>query len=831
MNYRNFALLTVFILAALSLGLLFGFVGGTRAAVYDTPSSPDIDPTVTDVQPASAPNDINTPIVIQGTGFSATLSGTQVITAPTVYLGDEGLVDVIWANTTTLSATVPWGLVPEVYSLTVVNPDGISATLQNAFTVTQGFGVFTTGGPYGGMTVQLKQKPDDPTSIYAAMYGVGLFISEDAGENWELIADQDYAYQLDFDSEDSNVLYMSAESLSRSMDNGASWKPLLEDFHFQNGCYQSYAVAHPDQKGYVYAGIGSCRSIPLEPDEGGVYFSTDYGDNWVARNTSLSDRDIQALAIHPLTPTIMLAGTFDGDLFYSTNSGTNWTWSTQLTGTVSRLYFNPYETLEAWAISRTDTDPHAGGEGYLYRSTNLVDWETFAMNIQPGGPAHAQMDFLPASVWLASGSVYSTTDSGVNWNEIYSPIRGANSIAISPDNPQIIFMGTDYGIEKTTNGGGSWQAANEGLAALVPYAITVSPDDPDTVYVKTHQDIFVSFSGGNEWLALDHSDGTYPGGTDLAVDRFQGTQLYLTFECQGEFCIDTSPDGGATWNVVTSTLPLVYTDKRCGSYVITPSPHTPGQVLVGASLTPPNGGEYSGIFYRSDDYGASWSYITLTQTISRITELAYDAFNPNLIFAGTDGTGLWRSTDGGDNWAHVPISNTLSPVSVAAIATHPDIPDKVYLRSYSFATTSNPEPEMWVSEDTGDTWQPLAYVFIGVDLLVSPPIPDQIAYTLYTGGADRNIADSSGLYQSYNDGQSWQSIPGAPRPEILTAASDGERSIIYLGTPGGLAASAGGETTFSDDAVLSNVTIFGGGVYRLTMLLPTDWVYLPIIVR
>jgi len=60
-----------------------------------------------------------------------------VATAPTVYLGDQGLVEVIWVDTATLSATVPWGLVPQAYSLTVVNPDGISATLSSAFTVTK----------------------------------------------------------------------------------------------------------------------------------------------------------------------------------------------------------------------------------------------------------------------------------------------------------------------------------------------------------------------------------------------------------------------------------------------------------------------------------------------------------------------------------------------------------------------------------------------------------------------------------------------------------------------------------------------------------------------
>ena len=158
------------------------------------------------------------------------------------------------------------------------------------------------------------------------------------------------------------------------------------------------------------------------------------------------------------------------------------------------------------------------------------------------------------------------------------------------------------------------------------------------------------------------------------------------------------------------------------------------------------------------------------------------------------------------------------------IAVHPNVPGKVYVRAFSYANTPNPEPELWVSEDSGDTWQPMAYVFLGVDLLVAPPLPGHPPYTLYTGC-------EKGLCRSTDDGNTWDIIEGVPRPEILTAASDGRRSVIYLGVPGGLAYQAGGQTISLPNAITGDVTIMGGGVYRLTMLLPTDWVYLPLIVR
>ena len=130
-------------------------------------------PTVIAVDPATAANDIDTPVTITGAGFSA---------VPTASLGSTALKDVTWVSSTTLTATVPWGLDPGTYTLTVVNPDGGTATLASAFTVTQGIGQWNGGNLFGGEVRQILMKPDDPNTLYAPAYGItGLFRSEDAG--------------------------------------------------------------------------------------------------------------------------------------------------------------------------------------------------------------------------------------------------------------------------------------------------------------------------------------------------------------------------------------------------------------------------------------------------------------------------------------------------------------------------------------------------------------------------------------------------------------------------------------------------------------------------
>ena len=103
------------------------------------------------------------------------------------------LEDLDLKNSTSLNAAVPWGLDPGVYTLTVTNPDAQSGSLAGAFTITQGFGHWTSDGPFGGAVTTLLVDPANTSTLYAALQsptspiGIGLFRSTDGGTSWEMI--------------------------------------------------------------------------------------------------------------------------------------------------------------------------------------------------------------------------------------------------------------------------------------------------------------------------------------------------------------------------------------------------------------------------------------------------------------------------------------------------------------------------------------------------------------------------------------------------------------------------------------------------------------------
>lgn len=790
------------------------------------------------VEPAIAPNDVDTEIHITGTGFADT---------PQVLLGESVLTDVSWLSETELIAVVPWGMAAGDYDLTVINPDEVSATWDNVFTVMDGFGEFITNGPYGGQAVQMALQPGNPSTVYGIMWEAGLFMSEDGGDNWAQIHDHNGGLQLDFDAEDPNILYFGSSELYRSMDNGQTWVNLKTIFQSM-ACSVCYPAAHPKNAGVVYSAMGSCGDWDLDEGQGGVYYSTNHGDEWkrfdyweLDEVQEDDDYNIKSLAVRadpdPNNENVtLIAGTYNGKILYSEDSGNTWQEGGQLGGTVNRIFINPDQTqLQIWAITRGNEPGVNLGEAKVYRSNDMKVWDEIEeLDIFPGGgTSQAQMAFTDDSIWLASNHLYRFDFAGESWEEVEGVHSMPLAVTISPENSNVIYVGSDFGVHKSEDGGIEWIEKNQGLSALVPRDIAVSSQDPDTLFVKTHQGIFKSQDAGNSWQYLDYGAGGFPGGKGLmAVDPFDDNRIYLNNGCEGEFCIDISENGGWDWETIKAEVPEKYVEWKFETYAVTPSPHIRGRVVVGASFEDELLGVYEGVFYIGDynDVSENWdfNYVDLPKTteIDRITDIVFDAFDPDLLYAATHSTGLWRSENGGQTWESIPIEEMQPPIKIEDIAIHPDTADRAYIRASSTAETDNPEPELWVSDDRGETWQPITYVFLGVDLVVSPPTPGNLFYSLFTGC-------EAGLCRSYDMGQTWSPIEGVPRPEILSAVTDGERSILYMGTPGGLVNTAEEGTALSrEDTIPGLGSISGGGVYRLTQRLgDITQIYLPMIGR
>ena len=157
-------------------------------------------------------------------------------------------------------------------------------------------------------------------------------------------------------------------------------------------------------------------------------------------NTDLTNKDVYTLAIDPVNPNTLYAGTYGGGVFKSTNGGGNWA---------------PINTdLTSAYINSLAADP-----------------------VNP--------NILYAGTW---SGVFKTSNGGDNWSAVNTGLGSESvmALAIDPVNPNILYTGTSLnGVYASTNGGGNWSPINTGLTNTHILSLVIDPVNPDTLYAGT----------------------------------------------------------------------------------------------------------------------------------------------------------------------------------------------------------------------------------------------------------------------------------------------------------------------------------------------------------
>ncbi|MBN1567289.1 MAG: hypothetical protein JXA73_05555 [Acidobacteria bacterium] len=195
----------------------------------------------------------------------------------------------------------------------------------------------------------------------------------------------------------------------------------------------------------------------------------------------------------------------------------------------------------------------------------------------------------------------------------------------------------------------------------------------------------------------------------------------------------------------TSTLLILFIANQANAGINSWTGLGPGGLRVNTLAIDPTdpqklyaGTEGYGIF-KSTDGGGYWSAINTGLTDTRITVLAIDPTTPNTIYAGTQNRGVFKTTNGGDSWnasqAGLYIGGTITSLQLDPIA-----PQTIYL-------TTLGGYGVYKSINAGDDWSPSNS---GLDdysvssLAIDPADPQ----TLY-------VAADEEVFKSINGGMTW----------------------------------------------------------------------------
>jgi photosystem II stability/assembly factor-like uncharacterized protein len=348
-------------------------------------------------------------------------------------------------------------------------------------------------GPPGIMAafpIDIQVDPRDAMRLFVNNYQGGNFLSTDGGETWVTASNGYSGAQISggiaVDSDNSARIYVGALSgmfrsndggetlegltfpparfnqinavatcpdnfnlvikspwdmgnvLAHSHDRGQSWE-LVEVDTEEIRTFVDIAFAPSDPE-IVYAATGKvqCKfdtfECEYEVTGGSVYVSHDTGLSWQSANDSnIKNQNLLTLAVHPLDPLTVYAGTANNGIYKTTDGGKRW------------------------------------------RSTNkgLRSHFVRSLAIDPKNPETVYLG-------TASNGLYFSRDGGENWvwsSAGMNPGESINTIVINPIQPSVIYAGSLVsGVYLSDDKGSTWQPLNEGLETRTILTMAISSD-------------------------------------------------------------------------------------------------------------------------------------------------------------------------------------------------------------------------------------------------------------------------------------------------------------------------------------------------------------------
>lgn len=104
----------------------------------------------------------------------------------------------------------------------------------------------------------------------------------------------------------------------------------------------------------------------------------------------------------------------------------------------------------------------------------------------------------------SSKAVYKSSDRGESWKQVLG-IRGeaarVNFISLHPRDPHLIFAATENGLFKSNNAGANWRKIFSGIGDSERNVLSLAlhPQNYQEIYIGTQGGLFWSVDGGDSW--------------------------------------------------------------------------------------------------------------------------------------------------------------------------------------------------------------------------------------------------------------------------------------------------------------------------------------------
>ena len=603
----------------------------------------------------------------------------------------------------------------------VIDPNNPSVMFVGAWAVTQNQhgGVFKSedagrtwkllGDTKGFSVRSLAMAPSDSQLLIAGTANDdpklnGAFRTTDGGKNWERITPEGdkeihNIESVAIDPQNTNTIYVGTWHLPwKSTDAGKNWK--------QTGFKLNGMVDDSDIFG-ICVSPSNPKLVHMNACSG-IYRSATAGEKWQKiEGIPFSARRTYALLPHPTDSNTLFVGTSEG--LYRIKDAKNLRLLTSKSYVIRAIVVHPDKPNRV-IIATDDYGVRISenlGDDFADANTGFI--HRHVLEIMPDA---AERGRILASVFHdgSAGSLFLSTDSGETWQNSSRGLANRDVYALYqlPENPEVIYAGTNTGVYKSTDRGLNW--AFDAIDKPKPEPVKKPRAKPKRGATKKRAGLTPAVgkyetvaaaqkrnkkSGSNAHKTAAPKKSAPPPPVEVPT----GPPLFELTSQVDDISAYIAPEGHRV--LLAATMDGLYrtTDEKKGWEKIFIGDYDPhGRVFsVSTHQKLPRtimAGTRRGL-YISEDEGQTWSHVERGPSEASVKSIAIDSKNPNFILVGTNQY-LFRSTNGGRSWA---IRGGGLPVGdFTSVDINPLDSDEIMAADYSTGG-------IYRSGDKGYTWE------------------------------------------------------------------------------------------------------------------------------
>jgi len=475
----------------------------------------------------------------------------------------------------------------------------------------------------------------------------GLYKSVDAGLTWEKVTEglpQGLIGKIDLavSPADSRIVYALVEApdeeggLYKSVDQGKSFEQISSESSIRaRPFYYANIDVDPKNTDVVYA--MATRNMK----------SVDGGKTW--ERLQVPHGDNHDMWINPHDPDLFIHGN-DGGANVTHNGGK--TWSTQFNQPTAELYqVEVDDQYPYWLYAGQQDNGTTVATPSMppFRAQDTAAWLVDAGGCEtgPGVPKPGNHNIVYSNCkgrffvfdkrigtekgyYIGATNIY-----GHNPKDLKYRFQRVSPIHVSPHNPDVVYMGSQY-VHRTTDDGETWETISPDLTAFEDdkQVISGSPITRDIT--------------GEEYYSTIYSLRESP------------VQAGVIWSGSNDGLVFVTQDNGESWeNVSPRGMPP-------GGRVdaVEPSPHSAAKAYI--AVLRYQFGDWKPYIYKTEDFGNRWQMLTdgsngiPSDFPTRVVR--EDPVREGLLFAGTE-FGMFVSLDDGANWHEFQQNLGVTPVT------------------------------------------------------------------------------------------------------------------------------------------------------------------------